>query len=137
MTDYTLEDQIGFVLRKVNQRHRLIFSERMDPAIAPAQFAALVKVREQGPTSQNELGRMTAMDAATVKGVIDRLVVQGFVRTRQHPDDGRRLLVEITAKGSRQLDKMLSAAREISEATLEPLSPDERATLLKLLDRIS
>jgi MarR family transcriptional regulator, lower aerobic nicotinate degradation pathway regulator len=137
VTDYTLEDQIGFVLRKVSQRHRLIFSQRMDPAIAPAQFAALVKVREQGPTSQNELGRMTAMDAATIKGVIDRLAIQGFVRTRQHPDDGRRLLVEITAKGSRQLDKMVRAATEISEATLEPLSPDERATLLKLLDRIS
>jgi DNA-binding MarR family transcriptional regulator len=137
MTDYTLEDQIGFLLRKANQRHRLIFSERMDPAIAPSQFAALVKMRAEGPTSQNELGRMTAMDAATIKGVIDRLVIQGFVRTRQHPDDGRRLLVEITARGSRQLDKMLLAAREISEATLEPLSPDERVTLLKLLDRIS
>lgn len=137
MNDYTLEEQIGFVLRKANQRHRMIFSERMDPVIAPAQFAAMVKLAEQGPTSQNELGRMTAMDAATIKGVIDRLVAQGLVRTRQHPDDGRRLLAELTPKGSRQLDKMVVAAREITTETMEPLSPQERATLLQLLDRIS
>ncbi len=137
MTEYTLENQIGYVLRRANQRHKLIFSEIMRPAIAPAQFAALVKLREQGPTSQNELGRLTAMDAATIKGVIDRLVVQGLVRTRQHPDDGRRLLVELTPKGSRQLVKMMPAAAEISAATLDPLSPRERATLLDLLDRIS
>ncbi len=137
MSEYWLEDQIGFLLRKANQRHRVLFSEMMDPPIAPAQFAILVKLAEQGATSQNELGRMVAMDAATTKGVIDRLADQGLVETRKHPDDGRRLLVEITEPGTNLLGKTLAHAVQITEATLEPLTTAQRATLLDLLHRIT
>lgn len=135
MTDYILEEQIGFILRQANQRHRTIFSERID--LAPAQFAALVKLRSEGPTSQNELGRQTAMDAATVKGVVDRLARQGLVVTEPHPEDGRRLLVRLTPEGRRLIETLILPATEITAATLEPLSPDEQTILLSLLSRIA
>ena len=53
-------------------------SPRVIPEVTTTQFAALAKLAEQGPLSQNQLGRATAMDAATIKGVVGRLVRGGW-----------------------------------------------------------
>ena len=78
---YVLDRQVGFVLRQVSQRHAALFTARMNDDITPTQWAALAKLYEVGPTWQNLLGRMTAMDVATIKGVVDRLMKRGFVRS--------------------------------------------------------
>ena len=73
---YHLQDQVGFILRKASQRHIAIFARHIDD-LTPPQFAALAKLAEIGETSQNQLGAQIAMDAATIKGVIDRLKARG------------------------------------------------------------
>ena len=78
--DYALEQQIGFKLRLANQRHLEIFNRRM-PDITPTQFAVLAKLRDEARISQNHLGRLVGMDAATTKGVIDRLRKKGLVHS--------------------------------------------------------
>ena len=75
---YRLDEQVGFVLRQAQQRHTTLFSELMIEDLTPTQWAALAKLAERGPQSQNQLGRLTAMDAATIKGVIERLTVARF-----------------------------------------------------------
>jgi len=134
---YVLEDQVGFILRQANQRHRAIFSEGVDQGILPAQFVALAKLHANGPMSQNHLGRATAMDAATIKGVVDRLQEQRNVTTRRHPDDARRLLVELTTRGRLHVERLIPLAHAITEQTLDPLDPKERTTLLHLLKKIT
>ena len=79
--DYHLQDQVGFVLRKAHQRHVAIFASHIAD-LTPPQFAALAKLSDVGETSQNQLGQLIAMDAATVKGVIDRLKSRGLVHFR-------------------------------------------------------
>ena len=61
---YRLQDQIGFILRKAHQRHVAIFAGHIAD-LTPPQFAALAKLRDVGETSQNQLGQLIAMDAAT------------------------------------------------------------------------
>jgi DNA-binding MarR family transcriptional regulator len=134
---YLLDEQVGFLLRKANQRHRGIFSQAVDQRIAPSQFAALAKLAERGPTSQNLLGRLTAMDAATIRGVVERLRAQGLVTRTRDPADARRRLVELTEAGTAFLAELLPVAKEITTATLAPLEPGEAETLLELLRRIS
>src|SRR6202049_3588357 len=93
---YILEEQIGFILRQVWQRHATIFARDIGINLTPTQWAALAKLLESGPCSQNQLGRLTAMDVATIKGVIDRLTARGLTETSSDPADGRRLLVRLT-----------------------------------------
>lgn len=95
---YALDDQIGFLLRRVSQRHLAIFAQAI-PQVTTTQFAMLARLAELGPQSQNALGRETAMDAATAKGVVDRLARQGLVVTSPDPSDGRRRIVALTAAG--------------------------------------
>jgi DNA-binding MarR family transcriptional regulator len=135
--DYRLEDQIGFILRQASQRHAAIFADAMIADLTPTQFAALAKLGDTGPCSQNRLGRHTAMDAATIKGVIDRLCRRGLTETRQDEEDGRRLLVALTPEGREILARALPVAAAITEATLAPLDQQERAQLLGLLRKMT
>jgi len=82
---YILDEQIGFILRQVWQRHATIFAREIGINLTSAQWAALAKLTETGPCSQNLLGRLTAMDVATIKGVIDRLTARGLTETSPDP----------------------------------------------------
>lgn len=135
-SDYVLDDQVGYVLRRVSQRHLALFSDRI-PQVTTTQFAVLARLTELGPQSQNLLGRSTAMDAATIKGVVDRLTRDGLVATAPDPEDRRRLTVSLTPEGAATFENLYRTALEVSEATLAPLSPAERATLLSLLSRLT
>jgi MarR family transcriptional regulator, lower aerobic nicotinate degradation pathway regulator len=133
---YVLDDQIGYVLRRVTQRHLSLFSEAI-PQVTTTQFAVLARLAELGPQSQNLLGRATAMDAATVKGVVDRLTRQGLVETAADPEDRRRLTVALTKAGAALFEATVSAALSVSNRSLEPLSASERAQFMALLARLA
>jgi DNA-binding MarR family transcriptional regulator len=132
-----LDQQVGFILRQVVQRHIGIFTEKMIEGITPTQFAALAKLYEVGPSSQNRLGRLTAMDAATIKGVIDRLTKRRFTAVRPEPGDARLLMIQLTARGRRLIERAIAAAFRITEETLAPLDARERAALLELLQKLT
>jgi MarR family transcriptional regulator, lower aerobic nicotinate degradation pathway regulator len=133
---YILDEQIGFILRQVWQRHAAIFTRDIGINLTPTQWAALAKLNETGPCSQNQLGRLTAMDVATIKGVIDRLTARGLTETSPDPQDGRRLLVSLTRAGQEMAEKAASNALAISKETLAPLDAKERETLIGLLNKL-
>src|SRR6201990_3444678 len=102
---YILDEQIGFILRQVWQRHASIFARDIGINLTPTQWAALAKLNETGPCSQNLLGRLTSMDVATIKGVIDRLSPRGLTETSPDPEDGRRLALGLTRAGQQMAEK--------------------------------
>jgi DNA-binding MarR family transcriptional regulator len=133
---YRLDDQIGYVLRRVTQRHLVLFSELI-PEVTTTQFAVLARLMEMGAQSQNHLGRAVAMDAATVKGVVDRLVRQGLLETNPDPQDRRRLSVGVSAAGKALFAARVGDAEQVSALTVAPLSMAEREQLLNLLSRLT
>jgi len=133
---YILDEQVGFILRQVWQRHAAIFAREIGINLTPTQWAALSKLVETGPCSQNQLGRLTAMDVATIKGVIDRLTARGLTETSSDPEDGRRLLVSLTRAGQQLAEKVAPNALVITRETLAPLDAREREVLMELLSRL-
>jgi MarR family transcriptional regulator, lower aerobic nicotinate degradation pathway regulator len=133
---YLLDEQIGFILRQVSQRHAVIFARDIGADLTPTQWAALAKLAETGPCSQNQLGRLTAMDVATIKGVIDRLTARGLTETSADPEDGRRLRVSLTRAGQQLAEKVAANALAISRETLAPLDPRERELLVAMLEKL-
>lgn len=133
---YQLQDQIGFVLRKAQQRHVAIFAQRIAD-LTPPQFAALARLHADGETSQNQLGSLIAMDAATIKGVIDRLKARGLVEIARDEGDKRRILVSLTAEGRATVARLIPLARDITAETLAPLSAREAETLMRLLAKLT
>ncbi|HWE18042.1 MAG TPA: MarR family winged helix-turn-helix transcriptional regulator [Hyphomicrobiaceae bacterium] len=134
---YRLEAQIGFVLRRAHQKATGIFNSVMGEfGVTPTQFAALAKLDDVGRVSQNELGRLTAMDPATIWGVVNRLIKQGYVAQWADPDDARLVMVDLTDAGRRATLRMKAVAAEVSRETLTPFTEEEARQLLALLARL-
>jgi len=133
---YVLDDQVGFLMRVAMQRHTSIFASRMIEGLTQTQFAALAKLCEVGPCSQNYLGRLIYLDAATIKGVVDRLHLRGFVTALNDPKDRRRRAVALTERGRAVTEAAMAVASDITSATLGPLTADEQRQITKLLRKL-
>jgi len=133
---YVLDDQAGFLMRVAMQRHTSIFTSRMIEGLTQTQFAALAKLYEVGPCSQNYLGRLIYLDAATIKGVVDRLHLRGFVTALNDPKDRRRRAVALTERGRTVTESAMAVASDITIATLGPLTADEQRQITKLLRKL-
>lgn len=134
---YVLDEQVGFLLRKAQQRHLSIFAAHIKADLTAMQFAALAKLYETGPTSQNALGRLTAMDVATIKGVVSRLRSRGLIEKFPSREDKRLHLIDLTEAGRAVVMAALPCARDITARTLAPLSAKDQAVLVDLLRRIT
>ena len=117
---YHLDEQVGFLLRRANQRHLSVFAALI-PELTTTQFAAMARLAEQGPMSQNQLGRVTAMDAATIKGVVGRLVGRRLVTTAPSVEDRRRLIVDLTPEGRALFERVRA------RASRRPARPSHRS----------
>lgn len=133
---YVLDTQAGFLLRKAQQRHLSIFAAHMAEGLTAQQLAALVKLAEVEPSSQNALGRQTAMDNSTINGVIKRLTQRGLIEKFPSDEDHRLHMLRLTPEGWRVHDRVLPLASEITRLTLAPLTRSEQTTLQRLLRKI-
>ncbi len=135
--DYQLDAQIGFRLRCAHQRASGIFQDHMAPfALTPTQFSALVRLWRHPDLAQNQLGRMTAMDPATLQGVLSRLKERQLIAPRIDQNDRRRRLWRLSDKGRALIERALAAGPKVSAETLKPLSQAESETLIGLLERL-
>ncbi len=134
---YLLDEQVGYLMRLANQRHTAIFQALIAHDLTPTQFAVLIRLGEVGSGSQNHLGRLTAMDVATVKGVVDRLRAKNLVTLSPDANDARRRVIALSPEGQRILDALKARGADITEATLAPLDADERDTFVQLLRKLT
>ncbi len=134
---YVLEAQIGFVLRQAQQRATAIFMSHFGRhQLTPTQWTTLVRIAEYGSLSQNHLGRLTAMDPATIQGVVERLIERRLATRIADTQDRRRKRLGLTSAGQRLVRKLVGSALNVSRETLRPLRPGERALILDLLARL-
>ena len=135
---YVLERQAGFLIRKAQQRAVELFMEDMTEFdVTPRQFSLLVKLSELRTASQNHLGRLVAMDAATTAGVVTRLVKRDLVALEDDTEDRRRLVLRLTPEGEALVRAMLVRAPGVTRRILTPLSAEERKTFLRLLEKLT
>ena len=133
---YVLDEQVGFLMRVAMQRHTAIFMSRMVDGLTQTQFAALAKLLEVGPCSQNHLGRLIYLDGATIKGVVDRLRARRFVTSQGDPQDKRRRAIALSEAGRRVAEVAVVVAAEITAETLAPLTQEEQRTVQRLLKKL-
>jgi DNA-binding MarR family transcriptional regulator len=134
---FLLEGHVGFLLRKAHQRHAAIFQESASKAgLTPTQFAALCKTVELGKVTQNHLGRLVAMDPATIQGVVRRLTARGLIARTHDPMDRRTAVLAPTETGLALIDDAVACARRAHDTALAPLSHDEQQAFLALLHKM-
>ena len=138
--EYRLEEQAGFLLRRAHQFATDVFNNQLGAAgavgVTPTQFSTLVKLLERGELSQTALGAATAMDPATILGVVQRLAARDLLSVRADPKDGRRRLIQLTQPGHDLALRLRAIGPRISEHILAELSPRDCKALLRLLAQL-
>lgn len=141
-SDYSDKDKLeynaGFLLRRAfknGRKHMLKHIAEYD--LTPMQTAALHALVENGPTSQNKLGRYIGMEPGNVHGLVERLTRKGLITSRRDKEDARHYVLELTTKGQEIANLVIPLRFLASEAILAPLSKAERKVFLQLLAKLS
>ena len=125
-------------------RRFLASSERIArrEGVSPAQYK-LILFAEATPEDRSpaigDLAERMQVEHQSAVGLVDRTEKAGLVRRRRDPDNGRRVLVEMTPKGSRLLMRLarehFATIEALGSAFLPPLRHRTRARARKPPDR--
>ena len=117
---------------------QLVLSE-LDGILKPhglsfARYEALVLLTfsSRGSLPLGKMGERLQVHPTSITSIIQRLTADGLVTRRQHPDDGRAVLAEITPVG-RKLVEAATADLVAAEFGLGSLDDDQLAAVSELL----
>ncbi len=135
--DFSLDDQIGYLLRCASQNAGGITAEKIRSYdLTNVQFSTLARLLEFGPLSQNQLGRLVAMPPANIHSLVGRLKKRELVKADRDPGDKRLILISLTAKGRNLVKKLFPIVSLSTTDALAVLNASEQKTFLKLLKRM-
>jgi DNA-binding MarR family transcriptional regulator len=119
------------------QINRAIASAYVKSFSRPAHAWKVVTVLGAfGPLSASQINSHTSLEMDKVTRIVDRLIEQGIVTRGQDPDDRRRVVIALSARGKRvnaQIEQMIV---DMEREFLIVLSRDERNSFYALLDRL-
>jgi len=122
---------LGRLVRRLRAEHRFPIS----------QGAVLGRLDREGARTTSDLAKAERVRPQSMAQIVGELEGKGLVSRRQDPEDGRRILIELTDQGREEIS---TARRDrddwLARAIDEELSPDEAATLfqaIELMDRLS
>jgi DNA-binding MarR family transcriptional regulator len=134
---YDFHAQVGYLLRRVFQRHTAIFQRMsIDPQLTAIQFVVLCVIAENSPCFLTTISRSAALDPATTRGVVERLSKRNLITITPDKIDRRRVAAELKEKGRQLVEEMIPCSLKITEATMSALNAAERIALQFLLTKI-
>ena len=134
---YRLEVHNAHLVRRAHQRATAIFQKMFDgKAITPTQTAILATLARHGEMSQINLGRLTAIDTATLSPMMRRLQAMGLIERIATEQDQRVNLARLTPKGIHFTLEILPISNQVSDEVLAPLAPRDRKKFIELLTQI-
>ena len=104
------------------------------------EFDVLAALRRAGSPYQlspKSLLQQTLVSSGTMTNRIDRLVARGLVERRTDPNDGRGILVQMTAQGLTRVDAAITRLVDAESDLLSGLSASEQERLASLLRKLS
>ncbi|WP_344316302.1 MarR family winged helix-turn-helix transcriptional regulator [Acrocarpospora pleiomorpha] len=97
--------------------------------ITPARLSALSVVAMGGPRTVSELAKAEQVAGPTMSRIVAALEAAGLVVRREHPQDGRAMVVHATEKGRLVMERGRVRRVGVLAARLERLPNDDRRTL--------
>jgi len=127
----------GHLIRRAQQISVSIFlDECRDFDITPMQYAVMAVLRATPDLDQISLAHRAALDRSTIGGLAERLEEKGWVRRVPGVEDRRQKRLSLTGEGLRVLDAVEPAVERTQARILGPLTAQERATFMALLERV-
>jgi DNA-binding MarR family transcriptional regulator len=122
--------------RTVDEAYRAYLNEF---GLTVSEYTALHTLRIAGPPyrlSPSRINEALALSSGGVTKTIDRLQSAGLVKRRPDPEDGRGVLVALTARGRKMAVQIFDAGLLKYSEAIESLGARERRQLVESLARL-
>lgn len=104
--------------------------------LCDSDFRVLEALLHKGPLPVNVIGHKVELTTGSITSAIDRLEEKWLVVRKNHPEDRRIRIVELTAKGRRLIEKAYAQHKSHMDEAVRSLSREERGLLVDLLKRL-
>lgn len=132
------EPGLGELVMEVARGLRRRYAANLEPwGITPHESRALRVIGRHEPTRLGVVAQHLRIAPRSVTDVVDALEERGFVAREADPTDRRATQVRLTAEGRRILDELEEARRVDAEAYFSTLTDRDRATLTRVLTRLT
>lgn len=131
-----LYEHPGHLLRRAQQISVSIFHDELGIDITPIQYAVLRTLADNPGIDQVSLAGLIAVDTSTGATVCARLEEKGWLVRKVAPHNRRQRALTITPEGEQLLASSVPAFRRLRKRLLEPLSSDEQALFMQLLEKL-
>src|SRR5262249_6931958 len=132
-----LDEHLGYVLRRAQLAGFEAFHRATEGAdITPARYTALVIIRANPGMTQSALGAALGTARSGAMTLTDWLEKHQLVERRSMPGDARAWGLHLTRGGEATLRELGKRVRANDARFAGKLSPAERATLRRLLDKL-
>lgn len=112
------------------------YQQRFDLSVTEWRVMAVLARYDDAGLAAREVAERTAMDKVAVSRALSRLVAAGRVSRRTHSADKRRSVLHLSAKGWAIHTVIAPLARAREREVLERLDAEERAWLMRILDKL-
>jgi DNA-binding MarR family transcriptional regulator len=104
--------------------------------LTPRHGFTLSHLCENGPTSQQSLLDVLAVDPSVLVAILNDLENAGLAERKRDPEDRRRHIVVVSEKGRLALNGMRGAIGAIEREMFADLTPSDTARLHELLLKV-
>lgn len=128
----------GFLLRRAHQISAAVFEDECRAlGLTPAQFGVLTVLQAHPGMGQSDLARALGFDKVTVLRVLRGLQGRGLVARGAAQGNRRSVSVQLTAEGATVLRNAQKPAEKAYRRLMSPLSGEQQAQLLGLLQLLT
>jgi DNA-binding MarR family transcriptional regulator len=132
-----INDCIFFLLTKCSQTGVKFWAQKVSSlGVTAVQAMVLGFLSEEDMITSRQLGERTTIDSATLTGILDRLENMGYTKRQSNPDDGRSIMISLTAAGKKVAFDIRTLVDNANQEFLQKLSKEENAMLRGLLRRL-
>jgi DNA-binding MarR family transcriptional regulator len=119
---------VGKLKRKLRERATL-------GDLSPSQVAVLMRLEREGPATSAKLAQAEGMRPQSMSAIVQTLQSDGFIEAAPDPNDGRQLILSLTAACRRTLRANRAARRDwLAQAIQAKLSAAEQKQLAASVD---
>jgi DNA-binding MarR family transcriptional regulator len=124
----------GFLMVRLGMEFKAHALAELDKAgFSQYHYSVLAMLGEQSCNTQATIADTLGMDRSQLVGILDGLEERRLIVRQRDPDDRRRHVVSLTARGRRELSRLRLTIAQLEANLLEPLDIESRATLHTLL----
>lgn len=113
---------------------RRLRAEKSSEELSDAHFSVLAWLHVHGAHTLSELAEREHVSAPSMNRTVNGLELAGYLTRSAHPEDRRKLVIELTAAGTATVTETIQLRDAWLTGQLELLTAEERGTLAAAAD---